>query len=569
MRHILNLFAQRRLLALSVVGVILLTLALSLLQYRSLAELREKSQAAEKENLRQQLQAIKGETSVKLEDVAKNTLEVFAPANLRKKQMKGTEMRLRELKREFEGIEQVFEVYDCPDRDNNIALLQKGDSVVVMKDELADTSHDLVHAKDVYETAKRLIPDPGEFIFWRMNFHKGDSRKDDRIYIFRTVSPSEPNESHGFSGLALDAGHFKKFLSEEFTSGLQKRSGNSSSGDGFVVGILDQRGNEIFTNAKADGGDYESQISLSPIVPGWEIAVKYEGRSVQNLAAAHFYQSFMLSGVVLAGLGLGLFLILRNTAKEMQLVQAKSDFVSNVSHELKTPLSLIRLFAETLEYGRVSDKDKNQEYYRIINSESKRLTGLIDNILDFSKIEAGKKNYKFESAHIEQIVSDVVGNYEHQLSSRGFDIRIKAEKNLPPLMVDSDALSQALINLIDNAVKYSGKNKKIDISLAIEGKFVAITVKDHGIGIPKREQSRIFEQFYRTGSSLVHNTKGTGLGLALVRHIVEAHYGHVTVESKTGMGSRFTIHLPFDDVKHTEENLPPLGDYKFAEDTNN
>jgi signal transduction histidine kinase len=262
-------------------------------------------------------------------------------------------------------------------------------------------------------------------------------------------------------------------------------------------------------------------------------------------------------------------LTLRATAREMKLAQAKSTFVSNVSHELKTPLALIRLFAETLELGRVKSGDKAKEYYRIINNESRRLTQLINNILDFSKIEAGRKEYEFVESDITEVVEEVIRSYEYQIINAGFELNAQIEHDLPLVSIDRDAISQAVLNLINNAVKYSDESKEITVQVRLRDRSVAIEVADKGIGIPRSEQDKIFEKFYRVSTGLVHNTKGSGLGLALVKHIVEAHDGKIIVESAPGKGSRFTMMIPVNGAVATTKEMKLDGGYKVAKSSNN
>jgi signal transduction histidine kinase len=230
-------------------------------------------------------------------------------------------------------------------------------------------------------------------------------------------------------------------------------------------------------------------------------------------------------------------------SKEMSLARLKSDFVSNVSHELRTPLALIRLYAETLEMGRLNSQQKHQEYYQIIRKESERLSALINNILDFSRIEAGRKEYDFRETDLRELVRTTLDSYRYQIEEQGFIFEEKIE-SVPPLRVDREAMARSLVNLVNNALKYSADKKYLEVNLYRENGLVNLEVIDHGIGIPRQEQNKIFEKFYRVGDPLVHNTRGSGLGLSLVRHIVQAHGGQVSVDSIPGQGSKFTIVLP-------------------------
>jgi signal transduction histidine kinase len=257
---------------------------------------------------------------------------------------------------------------------------------------------------------------------------------------------------------------------------------------------------------------------------------------VFNLTTSVIMMFLLIGGIVMA---------LRTVSRSMKLSQMKADFVSNVSHELRTPLASIRVFAEFLRLGRVKDTKKIQEYGEYIENESRRLTQLINNILDFSRIESGQKTYHFEEANVIEIVDETIKSFDVRLTQNGFTVTLDIpEEPLPPAKIDSSAIAQALVNLLDNAAKYSGEEKEINVRVAKKEGFITIAVSDKGIGIPLQEQEKIFEKFYRVSTGLVHDVKGSGLGLSIVKHIVEAHQGKVTVKSKQGYGTTFTVYLP-------------------------
>ncbi len=293
-----------------------------------------------------------------------------------------------------------------------------------------------------------------------------------------------------------------------------------------------------------DGGSPEVERPLEAGFPNLVLGIKYRGTTIAAIGA-HFRR---ISYLVLGGLSLlmggGIFLSYRSLNKELAVAKLKSDFVSNVSHELRTPLSLIRLYAETLELGRINNPSKYEEYYRIIRKESERLTALINNILDFSRIEAGKKEYEFRETNLSELVRTTLDSYRYQIEQNGFAFEQNIADDLPPVKVDREAIARSLLNLVNNAVKYSAKDKFLAVNMYRVNGSVKLEVVDRGIGIPRAEQGKIFEKFYRACDPLVHNTKGSGLGLSLVQHVVEAHGGHVWVESAPGQGSKFTIDLP-------------------------
>jgi len=292
-----------------------------------------------------------------------------------------------------------------------------------------------------------------------------------------------------------------------------------------------------------DGGEPEVERSMENVFPGLALAIKMRGTTLKAISDKFVRTAFLVLGGLSVLLVFGLGLTYRNVSKEIALARLKSDFVSNVSHELRTPLSLIRLYAETLEMGRLTSPQKYQEYYQIIRKESERLTSLINNILDFSRIEAGRKEYDFRETDLRELVCNTIDSYRYQIEQNGFTLEEKIDP-VPPVRIDREAIARSLVNLVNNALKYSQDQKFIGVNLYRYNGSVKLEVIDHGIGIPAPEQGKIFEKFYRVGDPLVHNTKGSGLGLSLVRHIVHAHGGEVSVDSTPGQGSKFTIALP-------------------------
>lgn len=277
---------------------------------------------------------------------------------------------------------------------------------------------------------------------------------------------------------------------------------------------------------------------------GLSLGIQFQGVTVEELGRHWVQRSFMILGVLSLLLVGGLTLTYKAVSKEMAVAKLKSDFVSNVSHELRTPLALIRLYAETLELGRVQTAEKTGEYYRIIRTESERLTALINNILDFSRIEAGRKEYEFCETDIAELVHNTLESYRDQIQQQGFAFEEQIAPDIPKVRVDREAIARSVVNLVNNALKYSAHEKFIGVKLYRSNGSVKLEVSDKGIGIARNEQTKIFEKFYRAGDPLVHNTKGSGLGLSLVRHIAEAHGGNIDVESTLGKGSKFTLWLP-------------------------
>jgi signal transduction histidine kinase len=251
-----------------------------------------------------------------------------------------------------------------------------------------------------------------------------------------------------------------------------------------------------------------------------------------------------LLAVVLLG---ATFVGSRYILRQIELVSAKTSFVSNVTHELKTPIAVIKLAVETIELGRFRGDAERDKYLRTITRESDRLAQLVDNILDFSRLEAGQRTLQRSPIDMRDVVNAAMEGFKLRLEDAGFHYEVDLPEHVPMVLGDGRALQHCLLNLLDNAVKYSRERKDVRVAVASQNGQVSLSVSDHGIGIPPEEQSRVFEKFARVETGLVHDVKGAGLGLSLVDMLVRAHHGRVEVSSTPGEGSTFTILLPVWD----------------------
>ena len=368
------------------------------------------------------------------------------------------------------------------------------------------------------------------------------------------ILPETENEGPAVGGMVFDAEYLRnQFLPEMLSELMSHENKTDSGGHGRTVMMAHMKRDSTPLAASTywDGGTPEVEKTLEGAFPGLMLAIKLQGTTLAALGQRFVRTNFLILAGLSVLMAAGIGLTYRNVSKEVALARLKSDFVSNVSHELRTPLSLIRLYAETLEMGRLNSRDKYEEYYRIIRKESERLTALINNILDFSRIEAGRKEYDFRETDIAELVRNTLESYRYQIEQQGFVLQENIASDLPPVQVDREAISRSLVNLVNNALKYSQTEKFLGVKLYRENGSVKLEVSDRGIGIPRSEQHKIFEKFYRVGDPLVHNTKGSGLGLSLVRHIAHAHGGEVVVDSAPGEGSKFTLTLPLQSgVNH-------------------
>lgn len=323
----------------------------------------------------------------------------------------------------------------------------------------------------------------------------------------------------------------------------------------LVVTARDERGGVVFREGVAEEHAKDVATSKFPMVfQGWTLGVHARRATSAQMARTGFLINVAFSLVLGGAVVAGLVLALRAAGRAVRLSEMKSDFVSNVSHELRTPVASIRVFAELLKSGRVTDEAKIREYGAYIETESRRLSRLIDNILDFSRIESGRKTYRFAEGGLEEVVEAVVETFRVRLDGEGFELRYEGpDRGLPSMRLDADAIGQAVHNLLDNAVKYSGEARVIEVRLRRRFDDALIEVQDHGIGIPRDEQRHVFDRFHRVGTGLVHDVKGSGLGLSITRHVVEAHGGSVHVDSEPGRGSTFTIRLPLERAQANKE----------------
>jgi len=387
-------------------------------------------------------------------------------------------------------------------------------------------------------------------------YYGGPSKRADGAFMMSAFFPLPITDDRMvLGGISFDPYYLKKTLFPETLKELiaKKKSEERGNPLAMMVYSVDNEGRMVSKVAVSEGwGEGKAEISrnMENAFRGAALGIKLQGTSVEAIGQRWAMQSFLILGALSLLMIGGLTLAYRSVSKEVALAHLKSDFVSNVSHELRTPLALIRLYAETLELGRITTPEKKEEYYRIIRKESERLTSLINNILDFSRIEAGHKEYDFRETDVAELVSSTLDAYRYQIEQQGFAFEQSIDPTIPAVRVDREAIARALVNLVNNALKYSANEKFLGVKLYRANDLLKLEVVDRGIGITRREQSKIFEKFYRTGDPLVHNTKGSGLGLSLVRHITRAHGGEVEVESTPGKGSKFILSLPLATATH-------------------
>ena len=396
----------------------------------------------------------------------------------------------------------------------------------------------------MFAKLKKVKAVEGRHVYLSSNWvTRGDKMQYQSLVVF--VPRGSTTEHPALAGFVYDTDYLSnRFFPQALNDVLPNQNNNDSSHQPVMMVRTAKDHAPLAASLCWDGGPPEVERSFDGVFPGLILGIKLRGTTIATIGNHFVRMAFLILGALSLLMGGGVLLAYRNVARELGLAKLKSDFVSNVSHELRTPLALIRLYAETLELGRISSSGKRQEYYEIIRKESERLTSLINNILDFSRIESGKKEYSFRETDVADLVRGTLESYRFEIEQNGFQFEQKIDSDLPQVWVDREAIARSLLNLVNNAVKYSATEKYLGVNLYRHNGGVNLEVVDHGIGIPVKEQPKIFEKFYRVGDPLVHNTKGSGLGLSLVRHIVQAHGGEVAVESEPGQGSKFIITLP-------------------------
>jgi len=370
------------------------------------------------------------------------------------------------------------------------------------------------------------------------NNHRFKTLINGKSYLFSLL----PGNDKGKWGLIMDPGYL---LNNAIHRSILKNAEESN----FYWEVADANG-ELLLKSEYIPEDKPPVNTVFPSnLPPWSLILYPEdsGLFVSLLRPGKSLFLYIFIGIVII-LACGLFFTLQTVNNELHLSKMKSYFISTVSHEFKSPLTSIRQMAEMLVHGRVPSPERQQKYYTSILKQSERLSHLIDNILDFSKMEEGQKLFHFEKADITPVVSDIVESFQQHTVDQGFHINLVIPDPLPDVVFDREAMEQVMHNLLDNACKYSGDSRKIEVHLLSKGNKIIISVRDNGVGIRKEDHDKIFSRFYRAGEELTQTVKGSGIGLTIVKQIVEAHNGTIDVESEVGKGSRFTVRIPLHGI---------------------
>ena len=359
----------------------------------------------------------------------------------------------------------------------------------------------------------------------------------DRLEILFWVRPSQAPEMIFGCRLTADA------LADVWSAAL-----TPNANDEVVIALLDEKARPIATQPPGDATrEWKRPFVASEVgeaLPHWEAALYLQRpEQLQENARAVRRTLMLLIVTALAAIAFGGWAVFADARRQLALAQKKTDFVSNVSHELKTPLTSIRMFADLMQSGNLASEKRGQ-YLRIIMAESERLTRLINNVLDFARLDRRQKRYDMRPVDLHALLARTWEGQELHLRENGFTARWQAAP--PPYRIegDEDALAQVIVNLLSNAEKYSGERREVELHSYLDNGSVFVSVLDRGSGVPAGEEAKIFEAFYRAHDSLSSGIQGSGLGLTLAQRIAKEHGGEITYQARAGGGSNFTLRLP-------------------------
>jgi signal transduction histidine kinase len=393
--------------------------------------------------------------------------------------------------------------------------------------------------KWMYALASRAVVDPRTLEVFEAN--------PERLVISRAVV-DESSRAVGVAGLVV---HPRVVRDVAIPSALAAALRERQDGDfeGVSLAIVDADDAVVHApSGDVPGGAPVASAQLGFPFPQWRLAAYSLGPTPEAEAMRQFWwgaaQVALVGLLLVAGLGLAV----RASAQEMRALRLKADFVSNITHELQSPLTSIKLHAELLRTNRLSAPDEIAECGTYIERDAERLSRLVNNVLDFGRIDAGRKTYRFREVDLVDVVTGVVDELYTRIERADLFVDFDAPAAaLPAAVADRAAVEQVVANLLDNAVKWSPAGGRIVIRCGARPGRVWVSVADFGPGIPAEEHERIFERFYRVETGLRHDVPGSGIGLALVKHVVDAHRGRVDVTSEPGRGSTFTVELPAAD----------------------
>ena len=373
------------------------------------------------------------------------------------------------------------------------------------------------------------------------NPYKRYFREDDETLAFISYTQTDGLKT----GLVLDLNPFIQHHEEDLLAELNKQENIIWQIEGSLISPVRSNDENTWISFPFPEQLPAWNLKMSVLKPSWISTILALGNGVFLLIF------IFIILIMLFGLGFTIHIL----NQELKLNKLKTEFISNVSHELKSPLTSIRQMTEMLNDKRVETENQRNDYYGIMLDQSEHLSHLIDNILDFSRMEEDRKHYRFEVIDLAPLMKKLVTSFQHQLDERGFELNFNSDSKNVFVNADRDSIIQVVYNLLDNAVKFSGSSKRIEICLEeTKNNEQRIKVRDFGLGINKKDVERVFDRFYRSSESQKLAIKGSGIGLTLVQRIVEAHKGRIKLDSEVGEGSTFHIYLPIVKKEANEKD---------------
>lgn len=362
--------------------------------------------------------------------------------------------------------------------------------------------------------------------------------------LFKTTVTSRP--SYGLCR-RTGSGTMLVLLSDAGLASILSGYREAFAGTESTYRILDSSGDFVAGTAQPQGQPF-TVAALPEGFPGWKAELYFQGGDVFEKAAQRQIAVYTWTGllVILLILIVSAFAV-RAVGRQIRLNQMKNDFIATVTHELKTPLASMRVLIETLLEGNVKDETQVTRYLQLTAKENERLSRMIDNFLTFSRMERNKVAFTLTDARPGDIARDAVESVQTKFATHNCRLQTEIPAELPEIQADHDAIVTVLVNLLDNACKYTTDDKRIGLKVSANHDTVCFAVTDNGIGIARRHLRRIFDRFYQVDSSLARKAEGCGLGLSIVKFIIDAHKGDVMVESKPGQGSTFLVRLPIGE----------------------
>lgn len=439
--------------------------------------------------------------------------------------------------------------YSFQDDNSSIKEIQANNGFIVnfslLNEITTELSDSIENAESIKNVAQEIVESKSKELkrlkeFYEVGYHRLEPFPVEGTKLVLFVFVVKEKGESKIAALTVDA---LAFIRERLDPQMQK-----IANDQFRIVVLNKNNKVIYSTPNSGSGNAIELTSSLQSFSEYNLGIALNGQTIEDLVRERSKENLMFIGMVSIILLLAGWLVIRVINKQVELASLKSDFVSSVSHEIRTPLSLINMYAETIEMGRVSSEEVQKSFMQTILQETKRLSTMVNKILNFSEIEKKKKQYSFSQCDFNSIVRSCYESYVAYMEQLGFEHILELDKKVDSVYCDEEAVKDVLVNLIDNAIKYSFEQKSICIKTYIYTNRVCFSVEDKGIGIADKNKKYLFDKFYRVVNNDVSiKVKGSGLGLSIVKHIVDAHNGKIEISSTIGKGSRFVVSLPLNN----------------------